>query len=126
MFEDLSQGVLELFCEAQQGWWAAAVRDSGLHVRGVDPGARRARYRQWRDEHPEEARAENRKRVSRQRQRMAADPSYRELVRARKAAWRARHPDYLRQWRQEHPELVKGQNERQRLRRKARRGQLPA
>src|ERR1035438_3476231 len=50
------------------------------------------------------------------RQKIAADPEYRDVCRDSPRKWRARHPDYWTRYRMEHPEAVDRNRQQQKLR----------
>lgn len=52
---------------------------------------------------------------------MKTDPVYRQVCRDSQQKWRARHPDYPRQYRQSHPESVERNRQAQRQRDRRRR-----
>ena len=64
---------------------------------------------------------QRRRRAEDHRQRIAADPEYRQVCRDSPQKWRARHPDYWRQYRQQHPTAVERNREQQHLRDQKRR-----
>jgi hypothetical protein len=55
------------------------------------------------------------------RQKIETDPVYRQVCWDSQQKWRARHPDYLRQYRQTHPEAVEHNRQAQRQRDRRRR-----
>jgi hypothetical protein len=50
------------------------------------------------------------------RQKIAADPEYREVCRDSPRKWRARNPDYWKRYREEHPIAVERNRQQQKLR----------
>jgi hypothetical protein len=50
------------------------------------------------------------------RQKLQADPLYRQICRESQQKWRASHPDYARQYRQAHPDYVRDNRRRQQKR----------
>jgi hypothetical protein len=68
---------------------------------------------------------QRRRRADYHRQKIAADPEYRQVCRDSPQKWRFRNPDYWRRYREKHPEAVERNREQQRLRdRKRRLGDL--
>jgi hypothetical protein len=55
------------------------------------------------------------------RRKMETDPVYHQVCRDSQQKWRAQHPDYPRQYRQTHPELVERNRQAQRRRDRRRR-----
>jgi hypothetical protein len=59
---------------------------------------------------------QQRRRVDYHREKARRDPDYGETVRNSQKKWRDAHPDYLRQYREEHPEAVIRNRQRQQVR----------
>ena len=64
---------------------------------------------------------QRRRRAEYHRQKIADDPDYRQVCRDSPQKWRSRHPDYWRQYRQQHPAVVERNREQQRVRDQRRR-----
>jgi hypothetical protein len=64
---------------------------------------------------------QQRRRRDYHRQKLQADPLYRQVCRDSQQKWRADHPDYLRQYRQAHPDYVRHNRQRQQRRDQRRR-----
>ncbi len=64
---------------------------------------------------------QRRRRADYHRQKMAADPVYRQVCRDSPEKWRLRHPDYWRQYRERHPAAVERNRQRQHVRDQKRR-----
>lgn len=67
-----------------------------------DPACQRERRRRW------------------QRERLRADPDYRDNQARAQQRWRARHPEYWREYRRRHPAYVEGNRRAQRQRNRGR------
>ena len=63
-----------------------------------------------------EAVCQRRRRTDYHRQKIAADPEYRNVCRDSPRKWRSRNPDYWRRYRNEHPDAVAHNRERQQFR----------
>jgi hypothetical protein len=63
-----------------------------------------------------EAACQRQRRTDYHREKIAADPDYRDVCRDSPRKWRARNSGYWRQYRAEHPDTVARNRERQRLR----------
>jgi hypothetical protein len=59
---------------------------------------------------------QSRRRTEYHRQKLKADPEYRQTVRDSQMKWRQSHPDYSRQYRNQHPQTVERNRQRQKLR----------
>jgi hypothetical protein len=55
------------------------------------------------------------------RQKIAADPEYRQVCRESSQKWRSRNPDYWQRYREKHPDAVERNRQRQRIRDRKRR-----
>jgi len=63
-----------------------------------------------------EAVCQRRRRTDYHRQKIAADPEYRNVCRDSRRKWRSRNPEYWRRYRNEHPDAVARNRERQKFR----------
>ena len=68
-----------------------------------------------------EPECQRRRRADYHRQKMAADPVYRQVCRDSPQKWRSRNPDYWRQYREQHPAAVERNRRRQHVRDQKRR-----
>src|SRR5580765_5989434 len=68
-----------------------------------------------------ERECQRRRRADYHRQKIAADPEYRLVCRDSPQKWRSRNPDYWRRYREEHPEAVERNRQRQHVRDQKRR-----
>jgi hypothetical protein len=59
---------------------------------------------------------QRKRRAEYHRQKIAADPEYRDVCRDSPRKWRGRHPDYWKRYRMEHPEAVDRNRQQQKLR----------
>jgi hypothetical protein len=59
---------------------------------------------------------QRKRRADYHRQKIAADPEYREVCRDSPRKWRARNPDYWKRYRTEHPKTVERNRQQQKLR----------
>lgn len=59
---------------------------------------------------------QRKRRTEYHRQKIAADPEYRDVCRDSPRKWRACHPDYWTRYRMEHPEAVERNRQQQKLR----------
>jgi hypothetical protein len=59
---------------------------------------------------------QRKRRAEYHRQKIAADPEYREVCRDSPGKWRARNPDYWKRYRKEHPKAVEQNRQQQKLR----------
>jgi hypothetical protein len=59
---------------------------------------------------------QRRRRAEYHRQKIAADPEYRQVCRDSPQKWRSHHPDYWRQYREQHPAAVARNRQRQHVR----------
>jgi hypothetical protein len=64
---------------------------------------------------------QRRRRTDYHRQKIATDPEYHQVCRDSPQKWRARNPDYWRQYREQHPAAVERNRERQHVRDQKRR-----
>jgi hypothetical protein len=64
---------------------------------------------------------QRRRRAEYHRQKIAADPEYRQVCRDSPQKWRSRHPDYWRRYREQHPAAVERNRQQQHLRDQKRR-----
>ena len=64
---------------------------------------------------------QRRRRAEYHRQKIAADPEYRQVCRDSPQKWRSRHPDYWRRYREQHPAAVERNRQRQHVRDQKRR-----
>ena len=55
------------------------------------------------------------------RQKIAADPDYREVCRDSPRKWRAAHPEYWKQYREKHPDMAERNRQQQKTRDRKRR-----
>jgi len=62
-----------------------------------------------------------RRRAEYHRQKIAADPVYRQVCRDSPQKWRSRHPDYWRRYREQHPAAAERNRQRQHVRDQKRR-----
>jgi hypothetical protein len=62
-----------------------------------------------------------RRRTEYHRQKIAADPEYRQVCRDSPQKWRSRHPEYWRRYREQHPAAVERNRQQQHLRDQKRR-----
>jgi hypothetical protein len=63
-----------------------------------------------------EAVCQRKRRAEYHRQKIAADPEYREVCRDSPRKWRARNPEYWKRYRKEHPKAVERNRRQQKLR----------
>ena len=63
-----------------------------------------------------EAVCQRQRRTDYHRQKIAADPEYRDVCRDSQQKWRERHPDYWQHYRTEHPDVVARNRDRQKFR----------
>ena len=63
-----------------------------------------------------QAECQRRRRREYHRQKLASDPEYRQVARESQKKWREAHPNYLRQYRAEHPAAVTSNRQRQQVR----------
>jgi hypothetical protein len=63
-----------------------------------------------------ESDCQRRRRVDAHRQRLAADPEYRQVCQDSSRKWRSRNPDYWRRRRECHPDIVERNRQQQRFR----------
>src|SRR5580700_9293871 len=59
---------------------------------------------------------QRKRRTEYHRQKIVADPEYREVCRDSLRKWRTHHPDYWKRYRTEHPQAVERNRQRQKLR----------
>lgn len=64
---------------------------------------------------------QRRRRAEYHRQKIAADPEYRQVCRDSPQKWRSRHPDYWRRYRERHPAAAERNRQQQHLRDQKRR-----
>ena len=64
---------------------------------------------------------QRKRRTDYHREKIAADPEYREVCRDSPRKWRARHPGYWKQYREKRPEAAEHNRQQQRLRDRKRR-----
>jgi hypothetical protein len=64
---------------------------------------------------------QRRRRAEYHRQKIAADPEYRQVCRDSPQKWRSRNPDYWRQYREQHPAAVERNRQQQHVRDQKRR-----
>ena len=64
---------------------------------------------------------QRKRRTEYHRGKVAADPEYREVCRDSRQKWRARHPGYWKQYRENHPEAAEHNRRQQKLRDRKRR-----
>jgi len=64
---------------------------------------------------------QRRRRAEYHRQKIAADPEYRQVCRDSPQKWRSRHPDYWRRYREQHPAAAERNRQRQHVRDQKRR-----
>ena len=67
------------------------------------------------------AECQRKRRANYHREKIAADPEYREVCRDSRRKWRASHPDYWKEYRGNHPAAVERNRQRQKLRDRKRR-----
>jgi hypothetical protein len=67
------------------------------------------------------AECQRKRRTDYHREKVVADPEYREACRDSRRKWRARHPGYWKQYREEHPEAAEHNRQQQKFRDRKRR-----
>ena len=67
------------------------------------------------------AACQRKRRTEYHREKIAADPEYREVCRDSRRKWRAGHPDYWKRYREKHPEAVERNRRQQKFRDRKRR-----
>lgn len=68
-----------------------------------------------------EAECQRKRRTEYHRKKIAGDPEYREVCRDSRRKWRGRHPEYWKQYRENHPTVVERNRAQQKLRDRKRR-----
>ena len=63
-----------------------------------------------------DAACQRRRRADYHRQKIAADPEYRQVCLDSPQKWRSRNPDYWRQYREQHPQAVERNRQQQHVR----------
>ena len=67
------------------------------------------------------AECQRKRRIDYHREKIVADPEYREVCRDSRRKWRDRHPDYWKQYREKHPEAAEHNRQQQKFRDRKRR-----
>jgi CRISPR/Cas system-associated endonuclease/helicase Cas3 len=67
------------------------------------------------------AECQRKRRTEYHKDKIDADPEYREVCRDSRQKWRARHPSYWKQYREKHPEAVERNRQQQKFRDRKRR-----